>query len=337
MRYGRLPSLAVALWLCVALDALSQTLPADGDLLIHYEEFHDFGFSFGKMQILSSTGIVKRTVGAGTSVRDILAAPSHKLYVASAAFSGIAVYSSELDFIGSFPTDSPMHFLAMDADGILYAGAADGHVVRYRENGSVVDSFTVAVDSPNKVLAGDLAPDQCTLYYLQADSNSRVRKYDVCHRRQLPDLGAATVLFIGVPFSGVALRVANDDAVFVAGGSSVYRFSKDGVRTYPLAGSVIVAPTAEGRSFWTASFDPSETSTRQLTRRDVETGVRLSGPIGPHEFTESSIEIVGTYRASIAAGLAAIPATSNALLVALVGALLSVAMFTLRQGHGRKG
>jgi hypothetical protein len=299
----------------VVLPLLAQA-PANGELVVHYNDELGVGFTFPYLAILNPSGSARSMTNVPPE-GDILLAPNGNLFVASSEQPGIAIFSGTFVLSGTMTTSAPTRFLAMDAGGFLYAGTPAGDVHRYDPAGSLVDTYHVALDSGDEIAAGDLGRDQCTLYYLAADSNPRVRRYDVCQRQQLADLGTVSVCTT----TRASLRVANDDAVLVAGCVAAYRFSTQGTQTYPLA-SIAIAPTMDAQFFWTGE------STLSLI--NAVTGAVVSGPIAPPATGPvTSIEIAGAPRASLAVA-APVPAVSPLLLVLLTTALALVGIQALR-------
>jgi hypothetical protein len=294
--------------------------PAPGELIIHYNDELAIGFTFPYLAILSPSGTT-RNITNTLDEGDILLAPNGNVFVASSSTPNVAIYSPAFALIGTVVTPAPTRFLAMDHGGRLYAATPAGDVNRYRTDGTLEDTFQVALDSGDEIAAGDLGRDQCTLYYFAVETNPRVRRYDVCQRQQLSDLGTASVCSGGGAPQQASLRVASDDAVFVAGCVAAYRFTSQGVRTYPMQ-SIAIAPTADAQFFWTGYSS--------LSLVNAQTGAIVSGPIAPPASGPvTAVEIAGASRASLAAG-AAIPTMSRTLLMFFSVALGALGIAVLR-------
>ncbi len=293
--------------------------PAPGELVIHYNNELAIGFTFPYLAILTPAGATRNITNAPPE-GDILLAPSGNVFVASSTTPDVAIYSPAFALIGTVVTPAPTRFLAMDRGGSLYAATPAGDVNRYRPDGTLEDTFQVALDSGDEIAAGDLGRDQCTLYYFAVETNPRVRRYDVCQRQQLSDLGTASVCS-GGSAPRASLRVASDGAVLVAGCVAAYRFTAQGVQTYPMP-SIAIAPTADARFFWTG--------VSSLSLINAQTGAIVSGPIAPPASGPvTAVEIAGASRASLAAGVA-IPTMSRALLLLLAVACGALGFAILR-------
>ena len=293
---------------------------APGELVIHYDDAELIGFTFPYIAILTPDGNTRNITNAPPE-GDILLAPNGNLYVANSTYAGIAIYSPAFALVGTIVTAAPTRFLAMDAEGRLYAATPTGAVNRYDTDGIVEETFQVGLDGSDEIAAGDLGRDQCTMYYLAAFS-TRVRRYDICQRQQLPDLGLASVCFNG-DAPRASMRVANDDAVLLAGCGEAYRFTSQGVQIYPML-SVAIAPTADAQFFWTGWSS--------LSLVNVHTGAIVSGPIAPPASGPvTAIEIAGAPRASLALPAGAeIPTLSWPLLTLLGVGLAAVGVTVLR-------
>ncbi len=309
-------------WILIALSAarVFGAQPAEnGDLIVRSVSFCACGFSWPVITVVSKNGKVGALdPGYGT---DILRARDGSLYAPNGRT--ITVYSRTLQVTRTIDTPDRTSFVAMDAAQRLYAGGFNGLVTRYRPDGTVESSFSLANDIDASVTGGDLGRDQCTLYYTSMSSVSktgRLRRYDVCRRIQLEDAGQIGFCDIAPPRQ-TAVRVASDGSVFVAGGcSEAYRFNGSGVTVYPLD-SLVIAPTEDGQAFWTGSGTPLLV--------DVRTGAILDR--GPDLRQMRGMELVGDGRASLAPLVVAqAPALSREVLAFLALSIAASAIRALR-------
>ncbi len=206
-------------------------------------------------------------------------------YVAGFDNQSISRFNDAGVFTGVFATGDPAGFVeslsitrATDDTGThfaVYAGQSGGFadvidpqndVLKYSEAGVLVDRYDVEVERRGSDEI-DLATDLCTLYY--TSEGSRVLRYDVCRRLQLPD-------FTDQGLELYALRIRPGGEVIAADMLEIKRFNQDGT-----VAQVYDKPLNEcwfglnldpdNTSFWSADFCTNET-----VKFDIATGAVLA-------------------------------------------------------------
>ena len=149
----------------------------------------------------------------------------------------------------------------------VYAGQASGSkdILKFDEAGALVDRFDVEIERLGSDWI-DLATDLCTMYY--TSEGTRVLRYDVCSRTQLPD-------FTKGLFEGFALRIRPGGEVIVADQVDIRRFNADGslaqVYDAPLQECWFgLSMNPDNTSFWSSDYCNS-----QVVKFDIDSGAVL--------------------------------------------------------------
>jgi hypothetical protein len=164
------------------------------------------------------------------------------------------------------------------------------------------------IDLGTAVNGIDLAMDQCTLFFT---SGAELRRYDICRNQSLG-------IFAPLPDAGRTLRILVDGSILAMTLQGIVHVSSSGseLQTYPFG--FALALDVDGRSFWSGNGS-------DIYKIDIATGDTLLGPVDASN-TVDAISVAGEPRAAVSpAAIAAIPALSMALLIAMVGVLGAIA------------
>ena len=256
---------------------------------------------------------------------DILYDPDGTLHTVH--FFEIRTYSASFQEISTrnFYNGGPAA-LAMNQDLTLFALFRNGMVIPFPKSRAALPDFQVPLSVGYRLRSGDLALDQCTMYYMESSQfgETRLKRYDICRNVALPDVQVDFPRCISSE-----VRVGRDGSVFVEACSAVYHISTGGaVRIYalPLARSInprSIALAPDSRSFWTV-----ESWENTLIEVDIATGSILRGPLPTGRFTEA-MTIYGTPRAAVLANITAIPTVSHSVLALFALAAITIALTRL--------
>lgn len=299
-----------------AIPASSQPVAMPGDLVLSaYRRDTFFGLPSSDITVMDSTGVFKFQKQVVADAGEMLFDPNGNLHLVRDYFSGwalgrLATYSPGIDQIAQIETATAEMDLTMDAAGTIWTLGVVGHISILPVTGPPLQRQRVSVSQNHIVTSGDIALDQCTLYYVEVRSgppapasSPRVKRHDICRNAALPDLPFGEV----APCHRPKLRVAPDGSLFLASCSAVYHLTEGGVRTYAMPfghTTEAFALGADGGSFWSASLG-------KLFQIDLVTGAVLRGPL-PVPSGSIGLLIYGVPRAAVQSGLAAIPTHSFA-------------------------
>jgi hypothetical protein len=205
--------------------------------------------------------------------------------------------------------------LALTNAGDIYGSGIHGHVLHFAPDGSQ----SVDAVSANGIQWSDLAPDQCTLFYVNL---GRIGRFDVCRRVALTSL--PTILPTNQGFALLMLR----DGSFIVSAEAMYRIASDGtiLRKYNTAG-VAYARDSTPRFVWIAHPNATNTRFNRFAKFDTTTDTIVTGPFESGLDHVSSIAVVGAD-----AETTPIPTMSATILVALISALAVAGWIAARRG-----
>lgn len=307
------------LLLALTIPLRAQTTFAVGDILVSglRETVDEEGFPafVATIRVYDRNGSFKRELVTSTtrsfsdlSVRDDV------VFVGTRFPSAIERYDASGAPLATFTTEvtSPNYLspgpdgglLATNASGDLFAFAADGTRVRYRD-------FS---QSPPAHAGLDLATDQCTVVFV---TSARLATYDVC--RDTP----AVVISPSYGATSGAVRILPDGTFLVAVFHRIVHLDRDGtlLREYPIPSAEALAVDIDGTSFWTNTGN-------LLLHVDRATGAILG-----ETFTDANIRgiaIVGEPRGAAAPIARPIPTGSTLALLLLVVGVAALAVLQLR-------
>lgn len=200
--------------------------------------------------------------------------PAGNLYVTDFDAGTMSKFDSHGKLV-AYPWGGPFNkepeSCVADAAGNIYVGEVHGRALlrKFNAAGRLLATYKPAREDQG-VDWIDLAADQCTLYY--TSEGSSIKRFDVCHNRQLPDFVNA----LAGPCYAVSLRPNGE--VFVAC-SAIYRLNGNGhilhIYTTQSVGEknifATVNPDPDGTSFWAGGFQSGK-----IYRIDIATGRKLA-------------------------------------------------------------
>ena len=151
-----------------------------------------------------------------------------------------------LGFYGSGYLVQP-ESIQFDSVGNSYVGHFGGRSIQKRNAaGTLLDTYSVAVEATGGSDWIALKPDDCTIVY--TSRGNRIMQYNVCTRTQLAD-------FATVPSPAYGVALLPDGGILVANNSIIRRLNAQGVETmsYDVAGTngwFGIALDPDGSSFW---------------------------------------------------------------------------------------
>jgi len=155
----------------------------------------------------------------------------------------------------------------------------DGHVWRFRADGTLVREYATAVHGGMGGFLGvtmsALSPDQSTLVYC-SETGPRLMRYDLVNDVQLPDLQSFSPPYPpGPPPMFFGMDYAPDGTLYVLRGASIHVVDAQGqtTRQIPLEGFgwALMDVCGDGRSAMVSSF-----FTGEVARIDLATGAKLA-------------------------------------------------------------
>jgi len=195
----------------------------------------------------------------------------------------------------------------VDASGHAYAldAASPPTVDVYDTSGTLLRQFNL----PGGPMTADLAPDGCTLFWIDYSVNA-IHRYDACANTPLtdPSPGVTAYFVRALTGGGFVAGELNDLAVFDAAGSKI--------RTIPLDQTPISgAFTSDGQSMWLVDG-------LTLVRVPLSGGPRVTSAV-----RAGMVAVIGETRPTLAQILAPqMPLLSPWLLAALAAVLAAVAL-----------
>lgn len=158
----------------------------------------------------------------------------------------------------------------LDAKGHIYVSEVGGQgtVRKFDAAGHLLDSYPFP-PGRNGVDWIDLAADQCTMFYSSEDD--RVRRYDVCSRKPLPDFAG------GLGDRCFALRLRENGELLVTCNAGAHRLSPEGriLRSYRFGRTDLFSMNLDpdGAHFWVAPFSG------EVYKVNIETGHGTRAPL----------------------------------------------------------
>lgn len=263
--------------------------------------------------------------------------PSRRLYVATSSSPSDAlrteVYTSALGVAQHLPIGALGY--AFESTGAFYVARSGQRVEKYTSAGVLLRSFSLPGRFPTALV---LAPDQCTLYYIDNGGVPRLARHDVCSDVSLPDVVAELP-----PLNGArrSLRLLRDGSLLVNSGDAqpsvggAVRFGADGtlLRKYVIPGLnevwLAIALTPSGDEMWAAVSTELTRPGARLYRLNLASGEVVAGPFEvPDSKRVASIAVAGEHQAALAV-TPPIPTLSLAGAVVLVSLLAIVAFRVL--------
>jgi len=198
----------------------------------------------------------------------------------------------------------------VDANGHAYAldAASPPTVDVYDASGTLLRQFNL----PGGPMTADLAPDGCTLFWIDYSVNA-IHRFDACTNTPLTDPApGVTAYFVrALTGGGFVAGELSDLGVFDAAGNRVRTIA---VSATPISGAF----TSDGQAIWLVEGT-------SVVRRSFLGGPAITPPI-----RAGNLAVIGETRPTIAQITASsIPSTSTWTLVALALALAAVALSRL--------
>jgi hypothetical protein len=174
--------------------------------------------------------------------------------------------------------------ISFDAGGTCYVGQADctGDLLAINAAGAHVASHDAAVEARGTIWI-DIAADGCTVLY--TSSGTRVMRFNICARAQLPDLAT-------LPDTAYAVKALPGGGALVANNSVIVRLDSGGdvAQTYDIPGQpdlwLSLDPSGDG-AFWAANYGSSN-----VYKIDLATGAVLgSFNTGTPYFTVKAVAV----------------------------------------------
>ncbi len=262
----RLRFLVPLLGLCTALPLAAQVPFEPGDVFA--------GTNGGKIMHFDAGGDLRQVLDGGGQRTGMCFDGEGRLYATDFTNNEVSVWSRQgvqLHRRWGGPYNSSPESCVVDGDGHVYTGEADHEqlIRKFDAGGNLLATFDAAGDDRGTDWI-ELAADQCTMYY--TSEGRRVKRYDVCRDRQLPDFAG------GLQPDCYSLRLRDNGELMVACQAQIYRLGAGGqvMQTYPITGEYLFAMNLDpdGKTFWTAGQQ-----TGNVYRVDIETG---NGAGSPH-------------------------------------------------------
>lgn len=198
--------------------------------------------------------------------------------------SSVVQIAPDGTYSGALFSSSGALSIAIDGDGNVFVGGADGHVREYDSGGSLQENYTVDQgDGDEYIDSIALAGDSCTMFY--SNDDTVLHRYDVCLGEQLDDFGSGITAAAGIAIlSGGDVLVADTDVIhrFGSGGDDVQDYGTPSSGVYWRAVAVNADETAivanNGADTNLHSFDLETGDETDITFSGVDNGeVTTSG------------------------------------------------------------
>jgi len=221
----------------------------------------------------------------------------------------VTAYDLSLQTLGTAAPNSAA-VQAVDANGRAYALdlASPPTVDVYDTSGTLLRQFNL----PGGPGSADLAPDRCTLFWIDYPFNA-IHRYDACTNTPLTDPapGVTAYMVRALTGGGFVAGELSDLGIFDAAGNRV--------RTIPVSATPISgAFTSDGQSIWLVEGT-------SVVRRSLIGGPPVTLPI-----IAGNLAVIGETRPALAQiAASSIPSTSTWTLLALALTLATVALSRL--------